>query len=157
VGVIELRGPNVFAGYWRSTKQTADAFRSDGFFITGDLGRVDERGYLRIAGRAKDVIITGGLNVYPKEIETEIDSLSGVRESAVIGLPHPDFGEAVTGLVVLERSAEFNEAVAIAQLCERLARYKVPRRFLVVDELPRNAMGKVQKNILRQRHSGLYA
>jgi malonyl-CoA/methylmalonyl-CoA synthetase len=154
--MIELRGPNVFAGYWRKPEQTVDAFRPDGFFVTGDLGRTDERDYLCIVGRANDVIITGGLNVYPKEIEREIDSLSGVRESAVIGLPHPDLGEAVTAVVVLERKAEFHQAVAIAQLSERVARYKVPKRFLVVDELPRNAMGKVQKALLRQTHSGLY-
>ena len=156
IGVIELRGPNVFPGYWRKPRETAEAFSAEGFFVTGDLGRIDDRGYLRIVGRAKDVIITGGLNVYPKEVETEIDSLEGVRESAVIGVPHPDFGEAVTAIVVLEPDAKLEESVAIRQLAERLARYKLPKRILVVDELPRNAMGKVQKAVLRQIHSRIY-
>ena len=151
IGVIELRGPNVFAGYWRKPEQTAEAFRADGFFITGDLSQIDERGYLHIVGRAKDVIIIGGFNVYPKEIEMEIDWLPGVRESAVIGVPHPDFGETVTALVVLEAGARLDEAVAIQQLAEKLARYKLPKRIIAVDELPRNAMGKVQKNRLRDR------
>jgi malonyl-CoA/methylmalonyl-CoA synthetase len=157
VGLIELRGPNVFAAYWRKPVQTAEAFRADGFFITGDLGLIDVQGHLHIVGRAKDVIITGGLNVYPKEIEAEIDSLPGVCESAVIGLPHPDFGEAVTAIVVLEPGAVLNETVAIAQLAEKLARYKLPKRLAIVDDLPRNAMGKVQKTVLRQTHSKMYA
>jgi len=156
-GMIELRGPNVFAGYWHKPQQTAEAFRTDGFLITGDLGRIDERGYLHIAGRAKDVIISGGFNVYPKEIETEIDALPGVRESAVVGVAHPDLGEAVVAVVVLEPGARLDGAVAIQQLGERLARYKLPRRVFVVDELPRNAMGKVQKAILRQSHSEIFA
>ncbi|HLY04629.1 MAG TPA: malonyl-CoA synthase [Rhizomicrobium sp.] len=155
IGMIELRGPNVFAGYWKKARETAESFRSDGFFITGDLGRIDERGYLQIVGRAKDVIITGGLNVYPREIESQIDSLDGVRESAVIGVPHPDFGEAVIGLVVLLPGAKLDESVAIRQLAEGLARYKLPKRIVVVDDLPRNAMGKVQKTLLRQIHSGI--
>ena len=155
-GMIELRGPNVFRGYWRKPRETTGAFRADGFFITGDLGRIDERGYLHIVGRAKDVIITGGFNVYPKEIETEIDSLDGVRESAVIGVPHPDLGEAVAAVVVLEPGAKLDEAVAIRQLAERLARYKLPKRLVIVDELPRNAMGKVQKTLLREAHSDTY-
>ena len=157
IGVIELRGPNVFSGYWRRPRETAETFRADGFFITGDLGRVDERGYLHIVGRARDLIITGGFNVYPKEVETEIDLLPGVRESAVIGVPHPDFGEAVTAIVVLDAGARFDEVVAISQLAERLARYKLPKRILIVDELPRNTMGKVQKAILRQIHSRICA
>lgn len=156
IGVIELRGPNVFPGYWRKPRETAETFSADGFFVTGDLGRIDDRGYLHIVGRARDVIITGGFNVYPKEVETEIDSLDGVRESAVIGVPHPDFGEAVTAIVVLEPDAKLEEAVAIRQLAERLARYKLPKRILVVDELPRNAMGKVQKALLCQIHSRIY-
>ncbi|HEX3432122.1 MAG TPA: malonyl-CoA synthase [Rhizomicrobium sp.] len=156
VGTIELRGPNVFAGYWRNPEQTAQAFRPDGFFITGDLGRIDERGYLHIVGRAKDVIISGGFNVYPKEIEAEIDSLPGVRESAVIGVPHADLGEAVTAVVVLDPGAKLDEAVAIRQLGERLARYKLPKRIFVVEELPRNTMGKVQKALLRQAHRQVF-
>jgi malonyl-CoA/methylmalonyl-CoA synthetase len=154
VGMIELKGPNVFAGYWRKSQQTAQAFRDDGFFITGDLGRLDERGYLHIVGRAKDVIITGGFNVYPREIEVELDLLDGVRESAVIGVPHPDLGEAVVAIVVLDPGTMFDEAVAIQQLAARLARYKLPRHVIVVDDLPRNAMGKVQKTVLRQAHNG---
>lgn len=153
VGMIELRGPNVFSGCWHNPRATAESFRADGFFITGDLGRVDERGYLQIVGRAKDVIITGGFNVYPKEIEMEIDALAGVRESAVIGVPHPDFGEVVVGILVLEPGATLDEPVAIRQLTERLARYKLPKRLVVVDELPRNTMGKVQKSLLRQIHN----
>jgi malonyl-CoA/methylmalonyl-CoA synthetase len=156
-GAIELRGPNVFHGYWRKPRETAEAFRADGFFITGDLGRIDERGYLHILGRAKDVIITGGFNVYPKEIETEIDSLEGVRESAVIGVPHPDFGEAVVAVVVLEPGATLDDAVAIQQLGGSIARYKLPKRIFVVSELPRNTMGKVQKAILRQALDGTFA
>jgi len=156
-GMIELRGPNVFRGYWGKLRETAEAFRADGFFITGDLGRIDERGYLHILGRAKDVIITGGFNVYPKEIEIEIDSLEGVRESAVIGVPHPDFGEAVVAVVVLEPGATLDDAVAIQQLGGSIARYKLPKRIFVVSELPRNTMGKVQKTILRQALDGTFA
>lgn len=157
IGSIELCGPNVFSGYWRKPGETAEAFRADGFFITGDLGQIDGKGYLRIVGRAKDVIITGGLNVYPKEIELEIDALDGVRESAVIGVPHPDFGEAVIAVVVLDPGAKLDEAVAIEQLGERIARYKLPKRIVAVDELPRNAMGKVQKAVLRQGLAGILA
>jgi len=153
IGVIELRGPNVFSGYWQKPRETAESFRGDGFFVTGDLGRIDQRGYLHIVGRTKDVIITGGLNVYPKEVESLIDLLEGVRESAVIGVPHPDFGEAVIAVVVLEPGATLDEVVAIPQLAERLARYKLPKRIIVVNDLPRNAMGKVQKAVLRQVHS----
>ena len=157
IGMIDLRGPNVFSGYWQKPRETQESFRSDGFFVTGDIGRIDQRGYLHIVGRAKDVIITGGLNVYPKEIETQIDSLRGVRESAVVGVSHSDFGEAVVALVVLEPGATLDEAVAIRQLAEKLARYKLPKRILVMEELPRNAMGKVQKNVLRQAHSAIFA
>jgi malonyl-CoA/methylmalonyl-CoA synthetase len=152
IGMIELRGPNVFAGYWQNPEQTAEAFGAGRFFITGDLGRFDEHGHLQIVGRAKDVIITGGFNVYPKEVESEINSLPGVRESAVVGLPHSDLGEAVVAVVVLEAGATLHEAVAIAQLSERLSRYKLPKRILIVDELPRNTMGKVQKSLLRHAY-----
>jgi len=157
IGVIEVRGPNVFKGYWRMPEKTAQEFRPDGFFITGDLGRIDGRGYIRIVGRGKDLIISGGLNIYPKEVETEIDLLPGVIESAVIGLAHPDFGEGVTAVVVGSPGAALDEAAVIRGLEHRLARYKQPKRVLFVDELPRNTMGKVQKNLLRQMFEGLYA
>ena len=156
IGVIEVKGPNVFKGYWRMPEKTAAEFRPDGFFITGDLGKVDERGYVHIVGRGKDLIITGGFNVYPKEVEAEIDSLPGVAESAVIGLPHPDFGEGVTAVVVPKKGAELDEAEILAALGERLAKFKQPKRVIVVAELPRNAMGKVQKNVLRERFAALY-
>jgi malonyl-CoA/methylmalonyl-CoA synthetase len=137
-------------------EKTAAEFRPDGFFITGDIARIGDDGYVTIVGRAKDLVISGGYNVYPKEVETEIDALPGVVESAVIGLPHADFGEAVTAVVVAETGAVLDEAAIIAELQDRLARYKLPKRVLVVDELPRNTMGKVQKNVLRERYAGLY-
>jgi malonyl-CoA/methylmalonyl-CoA synthetase len=157
VGMIDLRGPNVSKGYWRKPEQTAAAFREDGFFVTGDLGTIDESGYLRIAGRVTDLVISGGFNVYPREIETAIDALTGVAESAVIGLPHPDIGEGVTAIVVLRDGAALGEADLLSALGERLARYKLPRRVLFAHELPRNAMGKVMKNVLREVHRSLYA
>ena len=157
-GVIEVRGPNVFAGYWRQPEKTRAEFRPDGFFVTGDVGRIDERGYLWIVGRAKDLIISGGYNVYPKEVEEALDAIAGVEESAVVGLPHADFGEGVTAVVVApRRPPALDEAAVLAALRARLAAYKIPKRVLFVDELPRNAMGKVQKGELRQRHAGLYA
>jgi len=151
-GAIEVRGPNVFSGYWRMPQQTREAFTADGFFRTGDLGCRDANGYLSIVGRSKDLIITGGLNVYPKEIESLLDEMDGVAESAVIGLPHRDLGEAVTAVVVREPGAVLDEAALIAALRERIAAFKVPRRIHVVDELPRNTMGKVQKNVLRAQY-----
>jgi malonyl-CoA/methylmalonyl-CoA synthetase len=157
VGVIELRGPNVFKGYWRMPEKTASEFRPDGFFITGDLGLIDDRGYVHIVGRAKDLIISGGFNVYPKEIESEIDAIEGVLESAVIGLPHPDFGEGVTAIVVASPGAALDEAAIFKAIEGRLARYKTPKRVIFVEELPRNAMGKVQKAALRETYNGLYA
>jgi malonyl-CoA/methylmalonyl-CoA synthetase len=156
IGVIEVRGPNVFKGYWRKPEQTAASFR-DGFFITGDLGKFDARGYLHIVGRAKDLVISGGFNVYPKEVEMEIDALAGVMESAVIGVPHPDFGECVTAIVVCDEAARLTEAGIIGALATRLAKFKLPRRVIFVDELPRNAMGKVQKNALRETYEDLFA
>jgi malonyl-CoA/methylmalonyl-CoA synthetase len=156
VGMIELRGPNVCKGYWRNAEQTAAAFRADGFFITGDLGSIDAKGVLRIAGRAKDLVISGGLNIYPKEIEAEIDVIEGVVESAVIGVAHPDLGEAVTAFVVRKEGAVIDEAEILAALGPRLARYKLPRRVLFVDDLPRNAMGKVEKSALRQMFPNIY-
>lgn len=155
VGMIEVKGPNVFKGYWRMPEKTAAEFKTDGFFVTGDLGKIDGDGYVHIVGRGKDLIITGGYNVYPKEVENEIDALPGVVESAVIGLAHPDFGEGVTAIVVARADAAA-EAEMLRILEARLARYKCPKRILFVEDLPRNAMGKVQKNVLRDRHAGLY-
>lgn len=155
-GVIEVKGPNVFQGYWRNLEKTAQEFRSDGFFITGDLGKIDQGGYVHILGRAKDLIISGGFNVYPKEVESEIDALSDVRESAVIGLPHGDFGEAVAAIIVPLPGASLDERSVRDALAQRLAKYKLPKRVIFVDELPRNAMGKVQKNVLRERFVDLF-
>ncbi|MFN4167078.1 MAG: AMP-binding protein, partial [Pannonibacter phragmitetus] len=155
-GMIEVKGPNVFQGYWRMPEKTKAEFREDGFFITGDLGKIDDRGYVHIVGRGKDLVISGGYNIYPKEVETEIDQLAGVVESAVIGVAHPDFGEGVTAIVVRQKGATLGEADVLASLKERLARYKQPKRVIFVDELPRNTMGKVQKNVLRDTYAGLY-
>jgi malonyl-CoA/methylmalonyl-CoA synthetase len=151
-GVIQIRGPSVFSGYWRMPEKTAEEFTTDGWFITGDVGRQDLDGRVWISGRAKDLIISGGYNVYPKEVELVLDELPGVVESAVIGLPHPDFGEGVAAVVI----GQGEEADLIAQLRARLAGYKTPKRVLFVDELPRNVMGKVQKNLLRERYAKLF-
>ena len=156
VGMIEVRGPNVFKGYWRMPEKTAAELRDNGFFITGDLGKIDEKGYVHIVGRGKDLIITGGYNVYPKEIETEIDAIPGVLESAVVGVPHLDFGEGVTAVVVPTGKVALAEADVLKGLEDRLAKFKLPKRVLFVDELPRNTMGKVQKNLLRDRFGDLY-
>ncbi len=155
-GALEVRGPNVFAGYWQDPEKTRGEFTADGWFKTGDLGRIDADGYVHIVGRAKDLVISGGYNVYPKEIEAELDALPGVSESAVFGVPHPDFGEGVTAAVVPRPGAALSEAAIIDALQSRLARYKIPKRVLFVDELPRNTMGKVQKNLLRSVHAALY-
>jgi len=158
IGGIEVKGPNVFSGYWRMPEKTAAEFRPDGFFITGDVGKIDISGYVHIVGRAKDLVICGGYNVYPKEVETVIDAIGGVAESAVVGVPHPDFGEAVVAIVLRRPdSADVTESQVIAVCKERLANYKVPKRVFFMDELPRNAMGKVQKNLLRDRHKDLFA
>ena len=156
VGMLEVRGPNVFAGYWNDARKSAEAFTADGFFVTGDLGSIDAAGYVHIVGRAKDVVISGGYNVYPKEIEAELDALPGVIESAVIGVPHPDLGEGVTAVVACARATTLAEADVVTALQQRLAGYKVPRRVLFVAELPRNAMGKVQKAALREAYAALY-
>jgi malonyl-CoA/methylmalonyl-CoA synthetase len=156
VGQIQVRGENVFVGYWGMPEKTKEEFTADGFFRTGDMGSFDADGYVTISGRSKDLVITGGLNVYPKEIEELIDALPGVVESAVIGLPHPDFGEAVSAVVVRRKNAAgaaLSEASIIAAVKGQLANFKVPKWVYLVDELPRNAMGKVQKNILRQQYS----
>jgi malonyl-CoA/methylmalonyl-CoA synthetase len=151
VGSIEVKGPNVFAGYWRMPDRTREEFTVDGHFRTGDVGEILPNGYLRIVGRAKDLIITGGLNVYPKEIEERIDALPGVVESAVIGLPDADFGEAVVAIVVAKPDHALTEGGVVAALKGEIANFKVPKRVHFVDDLPRNAMGKVQKNLLRDR------
>ena len=151
VGSIEVRGPNVFKGYWNMPEKTKEELRDNGFFITGDLGMIDEQGYVSIIGRSKDLIITGGYNVYPKEIEILIDDLEGVVESAVIGLPHADFGEAVTAVIVPEAGVSLNEADIKAALSADIAKFKQPKKIFFVDELPRNTMGKVQKNVLRDQ------
>ena len=151
-GVIEIRGPSVFSGYWRMPEKTAEEFTADGFFITGDVGRRDPDGRVWISGRAKDLIISGGYNVYPKEVELVLDEMPGVVESAVIGLPHPDFGEGVAAVVI----GQGDEAELIAAARARLAAFKAPKRILFVGELPRNAMGKVQKNLLRQAYADLF-
>ncbi|KAF0674678.1 malonate--CoA ligase [Profundibacterium mesophilum] len=155
IGVIEVRGPNVFEGYWQMPEKTAEELRENGFFITGDLGRIDEDGYVSIVGRGKDLIISGGFNVYPKEVELLLDEQDGVLESAVIGVPHPDFGEAVVGVLVPSGSGPDIAAIE-ARMGEELARYKQPKKLLTVEELPRNTMGKVQKNELRARFKDLF-
>ena len=157
IGMIEVKGPNVFKGYWRMPEKTKAEFRDDGFFITGDLGKIDGKCYVHILGRGMDLVITGGFNVYPKEIESEIDAMAGVIETAVIGVPHADFGEGVTAVVVCDKDAGVDEASVLAALDGRLAKFKMPKRVIFVDELPRNAMGKVQKNILRDAYKGIYA
>ncbi|EIG60376.1 MULTISPECIES: malonyl-CoA synthase [unclassified Bradyrhizobium] len=157
IGMIEVKGPNVFKGYWRMPEKTKAEFRDDGFFITGDLGKIDAKGYVHILGRGKDLVISGGFNVYPKEIESEIDAMPGVIESAVIGVPHADFGEGVTAVLVCNKGADVTEAAVLKALDGRLAKFKMPKRVFVVDELPRNTMGKVQKNVLRDIYKDLYA
>jgi malonyl-CoA/methylmalonyl-CoA synthetase len=156
IGTLEIAGPNVFAGYWRDPEKTRAEFTADGWFKTGDLARIDRNGYVHIAGRVKDLVISGGCNVYPGEVESELDALPGVAESAVFGAPHPDFGEGVTAVIVPEAGAVLSEAQIIESLSARLARYKVPKRVLLVAELPRNAMGKVQKDALRATYACLY-
>lgn len=157
IGMIEVKGPNVFKGYWRMPDKTKSEFRPDGFFITGDLGKIDARGYVHILGRGKDLVISGGFNVYPKEIESEIDAMPGVIESAVIGVPHADFGEGVTAVLVCNKGADITEGAVLKALDGRLAKFKMPKRVFVVDELPRNTMGKVQKNVLRDTYKDIYA
>lgn len=157
VGEVELRGPNVFPGYWRSPDRTREAFTGDGFFRSGDHGSLSADGYLTLSGRGRDLVITGGLNVYPREVEILIDRLPGVAESAVIGAPHPDFGEAVIAAVVAQPGATLSEAGIISAMKERLAGFKVPKRVFIVSELPRNSMGKVQKVVLRERFAQTFA
>jgi malonyl-CoA/methylmalonyl-CoA synthetase len=152
IGGIQVKGPNVFAGYWRMPDKTAQEFTSDGFFITGDVGRMDARGYVTIVGRSKDLIISGGYNVYPAELESFINELPGVLESAVVGVPHPDFGEVGVAVVVARPGASLAADQILTSLKAVLANFKVPKRCVVVTDLPRNAMGKVQKNLLRAQY-----
>lgn len=156
IGGIEVRGANVFCGYWQMPEKTAQEFRADGFFITGDMGLIDAEGYVHIVGRAKDLIIAGGFNIYPAEVEAALDEIPGIAESAVIGVPHPDLGE---GVVAVVRAADpaLDQAAVLTALKDRLARFKQPRAVIFAQDLPRNAMGKVQKNVLREEHAGLFA
>jgi malonyl-CoA/methylmalonyl-CoA synthetase len=156
IGGIEVKGPNVFKGYWRMPEKTADEFTTDLWFKTGDVGRIDDDGYLTLIGRSKDLVISGGFNVYPAEVEAALNELPGVAESAVVGVPHPDFGEAVVAVLVPRPGAALEEAAVIGAMKSRIANFKVPKRVFVLTELPRNAMGKVQKNLLREQHQGLF-
>lgn len=157
IGNLLVRGPNVFKGYWGMPEKTAEDFTEDGFFNTGDKGLIDAEGYVTLVGRAKDVVITGGLNVYPKEVELFLDELPGVKESAVIGVPHPDFGEAVVAVVVSQEQVLLEEQDLLQPAKKNLAGFKVPKRVLFVDELPRNTMAKVQKTVLRERYRQLFS
>ncbi len=157
IGNIQVRGPNVFQGYWRMPEKTAEEFTPDGWFKTGDVGKVDERGYVSIVGRSKDLIISGGYNVYPAEIEGYINEMPGVAESALVGVPHPDFGEVGVAVVIAKPGAQLDGEAIITALKGQLANFKIPKRCFVATELPRNTMGKVQKNLLREQHKGLFA
>ena len=157
IGDIEVTGPNVFKGYWRMPEKTKEEFTADGWFRTGDVGKIDARGYVHIVGRSKDLIITGGYNVYPAEIEGYLNEMDGVAESAVIGVPHPDFGEGVVAVVVPKPGAAPDATALTAGLKARIANFKVPKHLFIEPELPRNAMGKVQKNLLREQHKALFA
>jgi malonyl-CoA/methylmalonyl-CoA synthetase len=156
IGGIQVRGPNVFRGYWRMPEKTQEEFTADGWFKTGDVGRIDDRGYVTIVGRSKDLIISGGYNVYPAEIEGYLNELPGVAESAVVGVPHPDFGEVGVAVVIPKPGAQLEGDALVGALKSQLANFKIPKRCFVVDELPRNTMGKVQKNLLREQHKGLF-
>ena len=156
IGGIQVKGPNVFKGYWRMPEKTAEEFTADGYFKTGDVGKVDERGYVTIVGRSKDLIISGGYNVYPAEIEGYINEMKGVAESAVVGVPHPDFGEVGVAVVIAKPGATVQPEAILAELKAKLANFKIPKRCFVVAELPRNTMGKVQKNLLREQHKALF-
>ena len=157
IGGIQVKGPNVFKGYWRMPEKTAEEFTADGYFKTGDVGKVDERGYVTIVGRSKDLIISGGYNVYPAEIEGYINEMNGVAESAVVGVPHPDFGEVGVAVVIAKAGATVQPDAVIAELKAKLANFKIPKKCFVVPELPRNTMGKVQKNLLRDQYKALFA
>mgnify|MGYP002661612036 FL=1 len=156
IGGIQVKGPNVFKGYWRMPEKTAEEFTADGYFKTGDVGKVDERGYTVIVGRSKDLIISGGYNVYPAEIEGYINDMPGVAESALVGVPHPDFGEVGVAVVIAKPGVTLQPDAITAALKASLANFKIPKRCFVVAELPRNTMGKVQKNLLRNQYAGLF-
>lgn len=156
IGMIEVRGPNVFKGYWRMPEKTKAELRDDGFFITGDLGHIDPQGYVYISGRGKDLIISGGFNVYPAEVEGAVEALAGVAECAVIGVPHADFGEGVVAVVTPKPGTVLDEKQMVTALAGELAKYKLPKRIYFTDSLPRNAMGKVQKNLLREEHKATF-
>jgi malonyl-CoA/methylmalonyl-CoA synthetase len=156
IGDIEVRSPSVFSGYWQMPEKTSEAFTQDGYFKTGDVGQIDSRGYLTLIGRSKDLIISGGLNIYPAEIEGYIAEINGVVESAVVGVPHPDFGEVGVAIVVTKPGVVLADKVILDDLKSRLAHFKVPKHCVFVTELPRNAMGKVQKALLREKHLNLY-
>ena len=156
IGHIEVDGPNVFAGYWRMPEKTKEEFTADGFFKTGDVGKIDGLGYITIVGRSKDLIISGGYNVYPAEIEGFINEMAGVAESALVGVPHPDFGEVGVAVVTVKAGASVDGEAIVAELKAKLANFKIPKRCFIVPELPRNAMGKVQKALLREQHKGLF-
>ncbi len=156
IGGIQVKGPNVFKGYWRMPEKTAEEFTADGYFKTGDVGKVDERGYVTIVGRSKDLIISGGYNVYPAEVEGYIHEMQGVAESAVVGVPHPDFGEVGVAVVIAKSGAAVQPDAIIAELKAKLANFKIPKKCFVVTELPRNTMSKVQKNLLRDQYKGLF-
>jgi malonyl-CoA/methylmalonyl-CoA synthetase len=157
IGGIQVKGPNVFKGYWRMPEKTKEEFTDDGYFRTGDVGKIDDRGYVSIVGRSKDLIISGGYNVYPAEIEGYVNELPGVAESALVGVPHPDFGEVGVAVVVRKPGAALDGEQIIATLKSRLANFKIPKRCFVVDDLPRNTMGKVQKNLLRDQYKTLFS
>jgi len=156
IGILEVKGPNIFTGYWGMPEKTASEFRSDGYFVTGDMASIDNTGRISIVGREKDLVISGGYNVYPKEIESILDEISGVNESCVIGLTHVDFGEAVTALIVEEKHSKTSEKEIFKNLKDKLAKYKHPKAIMFIDELPRNTMGKVQKNVLRLKYKEYY-
>jgi malonyl-CoA/methylmalonyl-CoA synthetase len=156
VGQIEIKGPNVFKGYWRSPEKTAAEFRPDGYFMSGDLGFQDDKGYIHIVGRNRDLIISGGINVYPAEVEGVIEEIEGVAQCAVIGAPHADFGEAVIAVVVPKSGVVLNEDRVARAISGQLANYKRPKHIVITAELPLNAMGKVQKNVLRERYRGTF-
>jgi malonyl-CoA/methylmalonyl-CoA synthetase len=157
IGGIEVTGPNVFKGYWRMPEKTKEEFTADGWFKTGDVGKIDAPGYVTIVGRSKDLIISGGYNVYPAEVEGYINEIPGVAESALVGVPHPDFGEVGVAVVIAKQGAHLDGEQIVARLKAELANFKIPKRCFVVDELPRNSMGKVQKNLLREQHKQLFA
>ena len=157
IGAIQVKGPNIFKGYWRMPEKTKEEFTSDGYFKTGDVGKIDDRGYVTIVGRSKDLIISGGYNVYPAEIEGYINDMPGVAESALVGVPHPDFGEVGVAVVTAKPGVKLDAHSIVAALKAKLANFKIPKQCFVVSELPRNTMGKVQKNILRGHYQGLFS